>query len=207
MSSTLTSLIPVLDGTNYQQWAAQMQSYLLSQGQWKVTTDFTPTLGTEVKEDEESKTKITVYTNQEAVDYWEETANKALGNICLCLHHTIGYQYQSYDSPRELWDVLKEKYARLGISRAFLEFRGALETRIPDHQDPRPAMDKIMSHFHTLGNMGFDIPMEVKSMMVIAKAPKSMESVVQLLASETSKSKLRDLEAIIGTLCMAWETS
>ena len=34
-----------------------------------------------------------------------------------------------------------------------------------------------------------------------------MESVVQLLASETSKSKLRDLEAIISTLCMAWETS
>ena len=64
-----------------------------------------------------------------------------------------------------------------------------------------------MFHFHTLGNMGFDIPTEVKSMMVITKAPKSMESVVQLLASETSKSKLRDLEAIISALCMAWETS
>ena len=171
MSSTLTSLIPILDGTNYQQWAAQMQSYLLSQGQWKVTTDLTPTLGTEIKEDEESKEKITVYTNQEAVDYWEETTNKVLGNIRLHLHHTIGYQYQSYDSPRELWDVLKEKYARPGISRAFLEFCGALETRIPDLQDPRPAMDKIMSHFHTLGNLGFEIPTEVKSMMVIAKAP------------------------------------
>ena len=68
-------------------------------------------------------------------------------------------------------------------------------------------MDKIMSHFHTLGNMGFDIPTEVKSMMIIAKAPKSMESIVQLLASETSKSKLRDLEGIISTLHMAWETS
>ena len=68
-------------------------------------------------------------------------------------------------------------------------------------------MDKIMSHFHTLGNMGFDIPMEVKSMMIIAKAPKSMESVVQLLASEGGKSKLRDLEEIINTLHTAWETS
>ena len=164
-------------------------------------------MGTKVKEDEESKEKITIYTNQEQIDYWEETSNKALGNICLRLHHTIGYQYQSYNSPHELWDILKEKYARPGISRAFLEFCGALETRIPDLQDPRPAMDKIMSHFHTLGNMGFDIPMEVKSMMVIAKAPKLMESVVQLLTSETSKSKLRDLEGIIGTLCMAWETS
>ena len=108
MSSTLTSLVPVLDGTNYQQWAAQMQLYLLSQGQQKVTTDLAPTLGTEIKEDEESKEKITIYTNQEQVDYWEETSNKVLGNICLWLHHTIGYQYQSYDSPCELWDILKE---------------------------------------------------------------------------------------------------
>ena len=81
MSSTLTSLIPILDGTNYQQWAAQMQLYLLSQGQWKATTDLPPTLGTEIKEDKETKTKITVYTNQETVNFWEENAAKALGNI------------------------------------------------------------------------------------------------------------------------------
>ena len=207
MSSTLTSLVPILDGTSYQQWAAQMQSYLMSQGQWKATTDLAPTLGTEIKEDEETKAKITVYTNQETVDYFEENAAKVLGNIRLRLHHTIGYQYASVDSPRELWETLKEKYARPGISRAFLEFRGALETRIPDQQDPRPALDKIMSHFHNLGNMGFNIPAEVKSMMVIAKAPKSMESVVQLLASDGGKSKLRDLEEIVNTLHAAWETS
>ena len=27
--------IPMLDGTNYQQWSAAMQSFLMSQGQWK----------------------------------------------------------------------------------------------------------------------------------------------------------------------------
>ena len=34
MSSTLNTYVPVLDGTNYQEWAARMQSYLMSQGQW-----------------------------------------------------------------------------------------------------------------------------------------------------------------------------
>ena len=81
MSSTLTSLVPILDGTNYQQWAAQMQLYLMSQGQWKATTDSAPTLGTEIKEDGTTKAKITVYTNQEMVDYFEENTAKALGNI------------------------------------------------------------------------------------------------------------------------------
>ena len=88
----------MLDGTNYQQWAAQMQLYLMSQGQWKVTNDLPPTLGTEIQELED-KTKVTVYTNQDQVKTWEENATKALGNIWLWLHHTIGYQYATEDSP------------------------------------------------------------------------------------------------------------
>ena len=79
--------------------------------------------------------------------------------------------------------------------------------RIPDGQDPCPAINKIMAHFTTLNRYGFVVPGEVKAMMLIAKAPKSMEAVVQLLALETNLSKLRDLEAITGALYMAWETS
>ena len=114
---------------------------LLSQGQWKGTTDLPPTLETEIQELED-KTKVTVYTNQDQVNHWEETSNEALSNICLWLHHTIGYQYVSQTSPRDLWDTLKDKYSQPGISRAFLEFQGVLETRIPNAQDPRPAIDK-----------------------------------------------------------------
>ena len=39
MSSQLTNLVLVLDSTNYQQWSAAMQSFLMSQGQWKCTKD------------------------------------------------------------------------------------------------------------------------------------------------------------------------
>ena len=39
MSSQLTNLVPVLDGTNYQQWSTAMQSFLMSQGQWKCTKE------------------------------------------------------------------------------------------------------------------------------------------------------------------------
>ena len=64
-----------------------------------------------------------------------------------------------------------------------------------------------MAHFTTLNRYGFSIPSEVKAMMLIAKAPKSMEAVVQLLALEGGKSKLGDLEEIISTLHTAWEMS
>ena len=42
MSSSLTTLVPVLDGTNYQQWASAMKSFLLSQGQWRVISKPAP---------------------------------------------------------------------------------------------------------------------------------------------------------------------
>ena len=64
-----------------------------------------------------------------------------------------------------------------------------------------------MAHFTTLEGHGFKIPTEVKAMMIIAKAIKSMEPVIQLMASEPNVSKLKDLEAIVQALYMAWETS
>ena len=72
MTSQLNNFIPVLDGTNYQQWAATMQSYLMSQGQWKcVKTGATaPALK---EEDGES--------NQGEIDSWLENEEKALGNM------------------------------------------------------------------------------------------------------------------------------
>ena len=111
MSSSLTSLVPVLDGTNYQQWASAMKLFLLSQEQWKViskpapvykattTTASTLTSGgkkKQTKEDEGEAEELTVTTdNQEAIDNFEDLNDKAVGNICLQLHHTIGYQFNN----------------------------------------------------------------------------------------------------------------
>ena len=39
MSSQLSTYIPVLNGTNYQEWAARMQSYLMSQCYIRIRPD------------------------------------------------------------------------------------------------------------------------------------------------------------------------
>ena len=91
MSSQLTNLVPVLDGTNYQQWVAAMQSFLMSQGQWKC-----------VKEGADVPSEIKVedsVTNAAEIVSWLEDAEKAMGNIHLRLHHTIGYQFNSEENP------------------------------------------------------------------------------------------------------------
>jgi hypothetical protein len=67
MSLQLTNLVPVLTRPNYQEWAAYMHSYLMSQGQWKcVKKDATPP--DERKDGDNS-----------LLDDWNETAECVLG--------------------------------------------------------------------------------------------------------------------------------
>ena len=127
MSSNLSSFVPGLDGTNYQQWAAQMQSHLMSQGQWPCVTNIAPTK-MKVKtaeEDGEGHTKTyETIQNQEEIDKWIKNNMKAVGNICLCLHHAIAYQFNDQDQAHKLWEDLKTQYGQPGISKVYLEYKG-----------------------------------------------------------------------------------
>ena len=51
-----------------------------------------------------------VAASKEELASWNKEAEKALGNIHLRLHHTIGYQFNDVTSPSELWETLKTKY-------------------------------------------------------------------------------------------------
>ena len=113
MSSQLTSFIPILDGTNYQQWASSMQSYLMSQGQWKcVKTGATAPV---LKSEATSEDKFT--GTQEEIDSWHEDEEKALGNIRLRLHFTIRAQYSEYEFPATLWATLCYERSPSGLEK------------------------------------------------------------------------------------------
>jgi len=209
MSSQLTSLVPVLDGTNYQQWAAAMQSFLMSQGQWKCTKPgaSNPGISWETKTDTEGKSESRPVVDEAVSTPYEELAEKALGNIHLHLHHTIGYQHNEETNPSDLWETLKEKYGVPGMSKAFVEFKGLMETVIPNGSDPSPSLDKIMAHHIRLKEMEYEISDKVLAMMILAKAPPSMESVVQLMtqAAKQSGENLK-VPKVIKAMGLSWET-
>ena len=200
MSSQLTNLVPVFDGTNYQQWTAAMQSFLMSQGQWKCVKD-----GANVPE--EIKVEDSVTNAAEIMSYLED-AEKAMGNIRLRLHHTIGYQFNSEENPASLWKTLKKKYGVPGISGAFKEFKGIMDTQIPNNSNPSPAIDKIMAHHTCLSEMKWDLPKKVLAMMMLSKAPPSMEVVVQMILQMTDDlgaNESLDLDKIVKAMRASWE--
>ena len=218
MSSSLTSLVPVLDGTNYQQWASAMKLFLLSQGQWRVISKPAPVFeatttaasaSTSGKkkdaEEDEPVEELTVTTdNQEVIDEFEDLNDKAVGNIRLRLHHTIGYQFNDVDSARTLWGSLADRYAQPGFTQLFLEFKGAMNTNIPSNADPRPAIDKILAHFTRLREHKLDIPEQLKVLMLLSKAPPSMEVMIQV-ASREAATKNIELSEVCNGMITSWQ--
>ena len=203
MTSQLTSFVPILDGTNYQQWASSMQSYLMSQGQWKCVK---PGATAPVLKGEETSDNTFTGTAEE-IAIWNEEEEKALGNTRLRLHHAIGFQYADYELPAALWAKLKEKYRAPGLSAAFIEFKGTMDTVIPNGSDPNPSLDKILAHFTVLAQMKWDIPDKVKAMILLAKAPASMESIVQLMAQINANDKKDiSLADVTKAMSLSWET-
>ena len=85
-----------------------------------------------------------------ALETYKDLNDKAIGNICICLHYTIGYQFDSEDQACHLWEKLETRYAKPGFTQLFLELKGAINTPIPYNADPRPAIDKILTHFTCL---------------------------------------------------------
>ena len=161
MSSSLTSLVPVLTGPhNYSEWASRMESYLGSQGQWSAMTRPRPvelifvesmTWEEEITPAMDSKSAVTrtrtysrlthsddpdkVEKREDLVEKWEDNDVKARGNIRLRLHHTIAYQHKDVATALELWDILKDKYGKPGPGIAYIELRKALSARLPTNSD------------------------------------------------------------------------
>jgi hypothetical protein len=133
MSSALTNLVPILDGSNYQQWAPPMRNFLKSQGQWLILTEDNPAdwylapveelpfsttadddadeeaTATETKTKAKAKASTSISTKvtdeqKDEMREWAETNSKAVGNISLRLHHSIQYKYQDEDNAGKCHD-------------------------------------------------------------------------------------------------------
>ena len=120
MSTSLTTLVPVLNGTNYTSWAPIMQSFLMSQGQWKVILNPPPKAiyekAEETLETSTEEKEATIKNQQEILDWWDLNA-KALGNLRLHLHHTIQYNQRETTTAAGLWETLELKYSKPGMAQ------------------------------------------------------------------------------------------
>ena len=142
MSSALISSVSVLKKAgDYPTWSSAMQSYLMSQGIWRVMTQANPadqktaktTVSTagpstekpketkEGEEEEEPSPSITVMGGSKSLEdkaeEWEDKNSRALGCIRLRLDASIAYKYRQVAVAGALWIKLQQEYG-VQIGRA-----------------------------------------------------------------------------------------
>ena len=146
----------------------------------------------------------TVVTNKEEIEKWEESNEKAVGNIRLQLHHSIHYKYQAMNSAKAIWDGLKEEYGNPSISGIYIEFKSAMETTIPANSDPSLTINKILAHFGQLEEAKVGLLQQIKVMILMAKIPPSMESLAQIFCQTDNINKL-DTAKVKRAMILSWE--
>ena len=179
-----------------------MQSFLMSQGQWKVIHNPPPkavkTLASESKEAKVS--------NQDSIDTWWDLNSKALGNIHLCLHHTIQYNQHDSTTAAQLWETLEELHGKPGMISIYLELKSALDMPIPSNSDPSLALEKITSHFRKLTEAGDEVKLSphLRALIIMAKLPPAFDSLAQIMC-QTDKIKDYDLEKVKRAVVVTWD--
>jgi hypothetical protein len=114
-----------------------------------------------------------------------------------------------------MWDSLKEGHSRQTLANAYVEFKGILDTRLPEDQSPANALAKIQAHIEQLSEFHVDLNEYIYLMLLVNKTPgyaqtqasiqvMSQEMVNTTLASTPASKKPKPLD-YAKTLEAAWE--
>src|SRR5260370_16241763 len=103
MSGQLASFVPVLDGSNYLEWARLLEAYLKMQSLWAVTSGswnkLVPKDANNIMEKEEEK-----------IDLWDEDNSQAVGTMVLRISPSIIPLIDGQTAPNP-WLTLNKPFA------------------------------------------------------------------------------------------------
>ena len=170
MSSILTSLVPVFDGSNFAAFTTPMQSYLMSQGLWYTLTQTQPAAGENDRAD------------------WDSDNLKALGNLRLRLSTPIAFKVSDFTKAAKVWDFLKDNYGKPGVAAVFTDFKLAMGITVPSDTHPGPAINNMIMYFDRVMASDIEIPDFIQAMIIISKLPPRYT----LVAQSFSQIKMSD---------------
>ena len=211
MSSSLTTLVPVLSGPNYQLWSTAMKSFLMSQGQWCILShpcprDITLDKNRNPLESDKMPSESEIDENKEKIENWEDDNQKAIGNIMLQLAPQIqgNLSSKAMDGAGLLWSHLEKQYGKPGIIATYLEFKSAMDIKITDSDDPTITINKMTAHFTRCNASGLEVPDYFQAMLIMTKLPTSYDGLAQLFCQK-EHIKTLDIADMRKTIGLAWE--
>jgi hypothetical protein len=172
MSSALLNIVPVLNGTNWQSWSESMDAYIMSEGRRHVLTTMRPAVpAVTFDNDGNVDNQSDVDKATEKQEDWDKDNERVMGYIRLRVSPDVAQLVKGKNSAKEMWDSLKEGHSRQTLANAYVEFKGILNTRIPDDQNPTAALAKIQAHVERLSDFHVDLDDYIYLMLLVNKTP------------------------------------
>ena len=119
MSSSIEKLVPLLDGSNYRVWKDSMQSYLMSQGYWRITN------GQYLKPASLATTNDCYAQVESDRREWDNKDDTAYGSIMLRITPSLHNLTTGQIGAKALWDVLAATLGKTGAALIYSEFKAA----------------------------------------------------------------------------------
>ncbi len=142
MSSQLTSLVPVFDGSNWSTWSKAMTAFFMLQGLWGYVagTIPVPVVGAA------GPPPVTAAD----VALWNKNDEMARGNLTLRLSPAV-QQAVTGNTSQILWDAIKDRYGAVSMPCIYKDFKEVISIRFNPNQHPTPQFEKMAAAFARLG--------------------------------------------------------
>jgi len=223
MSSTLDRLVPVLNGTNYRDWAVLMQSFLQMQELWEVVggrmrMPTEPTRPAAPRPTPPATTALPVPPAQQEVydnamaDYqvaynaWNLADNKALGAITLRLVPQLRHYHTANITARQIWINLERAFGAPSMSAIFADFRIVMGSKLSGG-NPVPEIERIAELYGRLALNNFPIADSLQGLMLLAALPNKWDSIAQLFMQHSNLAQVLTFSNVRAAIIQEYERS
>ncbi len=204
MSSQLTSLVPVFDGSNWSTWSKAMTAFFMSQGLWGYVagTIAVPVVGA-------GPPPVTATD----VALWNKNDEMARGNLTLCLSPAIR-QAVTGNTSQILWDAIKDWYGAVSMPHIYKDFKEAISIRFNPNQHPTPQFEKMAAAFARLGAVTVGtgvnqttlaITPQLQALIALSALPTKWENLIPIICAGVAISDLK-LDDVASQVIGQFET-
>jgi len=158
-NNNTTTLVPILDGTNYVQWAVVMKAFLMSMAHWAYPQGHVKRASLpDKKEDRErlpETEKEEIRAKQAA---WDEKDGVVMGHIVLRTNAMIQQVLIECTTSFAMWNSLHETYGKATAPTVFRDFKDCLGAHISVNHDPTQYFDKLFAAFGRMSSAEVAVP-------------------------------------------------
>src|SRR5258708_12649576 len=173
MSGQLASFVPVLDGSNYLEWARLLEAYLKMQSLWAVMSGSWDKL---VPKDANNVTE----KEEEKIDVWDEDNYQAVGTMVLHISPSI-IPLIDGQTASDAWVTLKKAFGTSTPSVIYKDFREAINFRLNPNEHPTPQFNRLMAAYSCLSANKQEVPGFIKAMLLLNNLPPKYETISTLV--------------------------